>query len=300
MTKARKYKLCGGTFFTLVLNARKQRMGVRDHYMGDKDGLSDPEVLLGLAKVMVPDFKTPDASMMPTVKTATSKYKSCIAGCGTYFPFEDAATIATFNNRVKTQYSSCLSAMCSFVSTFIDAGTSTKKDEYLIKALIEVIMSDNSIKLEQPLYIDKDGKTIAKSNLPEIQSFCLQSFLLGVFHYIIAEVKDNKVGAPTYNSWCPSQGNKPRAYTASLGENSSLIINLTYCDSIDSDTVDDEIVVETVVNDAPKDSQGAPTQQILNANPVFTTFNFNAPVGTVYGHVDQVVNNYGDKKDERK
>lgn len=30
-------------------------MGVREHYMGNTDGLSEPETLIALAKVIVPD-----------------------------------------------------------------------------------------------------------------------------------------------------------------------------------------------------------------------------------------------------
>ena len=45
-------RLCGGTFFTLVLQALRQRMNAREHYDGDSDGLSDPEVLVGLIRVI--------------------------------------------------------------------------------------------------------------------------------------------------------------------------------------------------------------------------------------------------------
>lgn len=41
-------RLCGGTFFTLVLQALRQRMKAREHYAGDSDGLSDSEVMVGL------------------------------------------------------------------------------------------------------------------------------------------------------------------------------------------------------------------------------------------------------------
>jgi hypothetical protein len=43
-------RLCGGTFFVLVLQALKQRVKARQHYNGERDGLSDPEVLIGLIK----------------------------------------------------------------------------------------------------------------------------------------------------------------------------------------------------------------------------------------------------------
>ena len=47
MTKNENQRLCGGTFFTLLLQARKSRKGVREHYRGESDGLSDPEIHRG-------------------------------------------------------------------------------------------------------------------------------------------------------------------------------------------------------------------------------------------------------------
>lgn len=87
MTNRKNIRLCGGTFFTLLLEDRKPRAGVREHYAGEKDGLSEPEVLIGLSKVLGPDFQEPLESMMTTIKGNTSEYKSCKNKGGTYFPF---------------------------------------------------------------------------------------------------------------------------------------------------------------------------------------------------------------------
>ena len=87
MTNSENIRLCGGTFFTLLLEDRKPRARVREHYAGEKDGLSEPEVLIGLSKVLVPDFQEPLESMMTTIKGITSEYKSCKNKGGTYFPF---------------------------------------------------------------------------------------------------------------------------------------------------------------------------------------------------------------------
>ena len=65
MTNRENIRLCGVTFFTLLLE-------VREHYAGEKDGLSEPEVLIGLSKVLVPDFQELLESMMTTIKGNTS------------------------------------------------------------------------------------------------------------------------------------------------------------------------------------------------------------------------------------
>lgn len=300
MTNTKNYRLCGGTYFTLLLRARKQRMGVREHYKGMSDGMADPILLMALAEIAMPDYRTPEASMLATVKSATSRYKSCQANGGTYFPFSDGAIIASFDERIKTDYSRCLAAMNSYVADYIDVCGDTKKDEYLVKALVEVIASDATIDTNQPFYVCEDGSALTKAQICAASELCLQSFLLGIWHYIILKVQDNKVGADTYNEWCPARGGAPRDYTAALGENSTRAITLLYsevqvsADEDDSAPILDAEIVEPMVETA----EGTTTQQVINNNPVFNTFNFNGPIGAFYNQVDTVVNNYGDKKNE--
>ena len=57
-------RLCGGTFFTLVLQGLKQRTKAREHYRGERDGLSDPEVLVGLIRVINPDYNAPELNII--------------------------------------------------------------------------------------------------------------------------------------------------------------------------------------------------------------------------------------------
>lgn len=69
----------------------------------------------------------------------------------------------------------------------------------MVKALVEVIDSDNSIRAEQEFYVCEDGSVLTGTQICTAAHLCLQAFLLGVWHYIIANVQDNKVGADTYN-----------------------------------------------------------------------------------------------------
>lgn len=48
--------LCGGTFFTLVLEARRQRTSKRSQHAGELDGLSQPKTLAGLGRVVYPEY----------------------------------------------------------------------------------------------------------------------------------------------------------------------------------------------------------------------------------------------------
>ena len=228
MKKIEKQRLCGGTFFTLILQARKPRTGVREHYMGTTDGLSEPETLIALAKVMVPDMQDPLESMTKTIKGNVFDFKTCKNAGGTYFPFGNTDARTAFDARVKTEYRTTLAAMSEFVDGFIDAGGSIKKDERLIRALVELIDLDDSIVNEQLFYVCEDGTPISKADLHVATEICLQPFLLGVWHFAILRNGGNTIGKETYNAWCPAQGGGQRIYTATLGENLGRIIQLSY------------------------------------------------------------------------
>ena len=68
MTKNENLRLCGGTFFTLLLEARKQLLGANEHYAGKKDGLTEYETLIGLARVIRSDLATPMPTEIKTIQ----------------------------------------------------------------------------------------------------------------------------------------------------------------------------------------------------------------------------------------
>ena len=154
-------RLCGGTFFTLTLQALKQRMGAREHYNSESDGMSDPEVLMGLFKVVNPDFQELDKKKL---KGAADGFKSCKSKSSVYLPFGDTQEIRAFDKRVKTQYAEALHGMEAFVDEFIDIGEKVAKHVTLVRALADLVMKDDEIK--PPLdefYITLDGRTTKKA-----------------------------------------------------------------------------------------------------------------------------------------
>ena len=277
-------RLCGGIFFTLFLQARKPRMGVREHYAGGKDGLSEPEVLIGLSKVVVPDFLEPNQSMKRTFKVSTSDYKSCKNSGGTYLPFKDNAAIDAFDKRIKEDYESSLIEMEKVVSEFIDARGSTKKDEWLIKALIEAISCDDSIDDRQLFFVFEDGSAITKAQLIKTSNFCLQSFLLGLWHFVVVNRKDNRVGKDTYDIWCPPNNGAERNFKALLGESISNQMKITYSSTIVHE-VEVEIVEESTFDDRENEGESSNTNQTVNNPVVFNQYGNNntqiANVGVV-------------------
>ena len=247
MTKHDYPRLCGGTFFILVLQALRQRFGAREHYAGDGDGLTDPEVLAGLIKVINPDYKDPGKEKL---KGTANNYKACKSSKGTYLPFDDEQVLSAFNNNVQTNYPAALNGMIKFVKEFLELGPAVHKDTNLVRALIDLILQDQSINSNEEFFIGESGERVKKSTLGDLQIVCLPSFLLGVWHYVVIYRKDNSVGKDTYDKWCPAQDRALRRYTAHMGEGlfpnlSSYMIEAENIPTANSET-DEPVIIDPV------------------------------------------------------
>jgi hypothetical protein len=120
-------------------------------------------------------------------------------------------------------------------------------------------------------------------------------------------MNDNRVGADTYNSWCPSRSGAERLYTAAIGENSEKNIQLSYYDSTNPNIpagedsklnqgdkvssypgIDNHTIEPEVEQDTP---QAQVLQQNVN-NPFVFNFTQNGNGNTQIGHIE----NYHSKK----
>jgi len=75
MKKEEKYRLCGGTFFVLLSDARKPLLSKNENYMGKKSGITEVELLLALTKIVVPDIPKPMSSELKTLRDNTRDFK---------------------------------------------------------------------------------------------------------------------------------------------------------------------------------------------------------------------------------
>lgn len=280
-------RLCGGTFFTLVLQALRQRMKAREHYSGDSDGLSDPEVLVGLIKVINPDYTDPGKE---NLKGTANNYKACKISNSTYLLFDDEQAISAFDFKVKTTYQTVLNRMIGFVNDFLDISEMVHKDVNLVRALIDLVQQDQTIQAGDEFFVGPNGEKKKKAALGDLKEVCLPSFLLGVWHYVVVNRKDNGIGKKTYDMWCPSAGRGQRKFTAHIGE--GILDNLTifYADDVEKSETDSK-PVETVITE---DVQAEPVQQTVN-NPFVFNFYQYGNNGTQIGHIE---NYYRSKKQE--
>lgn len=193
---------------------------------------------------------------------------------------------------MKGNYADALKAMCDFVKNFIWVKGSDKQDVNLVKALLDLIERDNSINDSQVFYIMPDGKPVTKQRIDQIdgEDVCLESFLLGVWHYAIMRREGNTIGKATMNEWCPSKGGAPREYEGHMGENLSRNIRLTYLGDVEVPDQDEEIEhIEAEVVEGTKDPEPGPQPQTVNQsvkNPVVINITMNqSGNGRQYGYI---------------
>jgi hypothetical protein len=174
--------------------------------------------------------------------------------------------------------------MTEFVALFLEIGTKVKKDERLVKALIDLIEQDDSIKPDEGFYIEETGQKIKKTALGGLKEVYLPAFLLGVWHYAVVNRKNNKVGQITYDEWCPSTGGGPREYTAHMGEGilDGLHVNVPAIEKYLDFENDEDPVEAEVIDEVP---QPQPVQQTVT-NPFIFNFTQNGNNNTQIGHVE--------------
>lgn len=271
-------RLCGGTFFTLVLQALRQRMKAREHYAGDSDGLSDSEVMVGLIKVINLDHVDPGKEKL---KTIVNNYKRCETSTSAYLPFGDDQVVTAFDTAVRTDYQTALNGMIGFVNDFLDMSEAVHKDVNLVRALIDLIQQDQSIKANDEFYTEPNGEKKKKTALGDLKKVCLPAFLLGIWHYIVINRKDNSIGQKTYDAWCPSNGRAQRKYTAHMGEGILDDLTTYYVETMEKPGADNDPVETVIIDDTPEQ----PTQQTVN-NPFVFNFTQYGNNGTQIGHVE--------------
>ena len=197
--------------------------------------------------VINPDYEDPGKAVH---KTKANDYKSCKLSKGQYLPFGDKLAIEVFDQRVRDNYLVARNDMCIFVDSFIETGTKLQKDVRLVKALIDLIEQDESIDDSVEFMVGENGDAVRKDQLRNLKRVCLPSFLLGIWHFIVINRKNNKVGQLTYDTWCPENGGGTREYEGTMGDGISIEFDV-YTLEPEDETEDTEQEAE-VVEDQPE------------------------------------------------
>lgn len=257
MSQERDYKLCGGTFFTLLLHAKKDNLQkATDAFMGNSNRLSDVDLLWALISIVRND----DVNILSNkerrrkIQKDCSHYKLCERNSIGPVSLTDNHVRKYFDQEIKTNYQMSLTKMVQFVTTYIDGN----KEKDLVKALIETLKLDSTINSNQLFFCQYDGRPMTKAEICEANELCIEAFLLGILHYIVECVPDNMIGKETIEKWCPradkEKGSK-RIYSAAIGENSSLDIDVTHFESAKEKPIDKHLENNSKGNNTAYDEQ---------------------------------------------
>ena len=192
--------LCGGIFFALVLQARRQRKKAKDKLKGGTDSLTDKDVFAGLTKVLTGEEISVAGR---TLAKCASLYKTCQNCTGVYVPFSDPPTVSAFDSLFKTKNPVIYNRMTEFVETYLNQ----EKCEWLVRVLIDTIQQDICISENVSFDIDY-SQSLKKKDLDRTGGVILQAFLVSVLHYIVMHAPDAESGRSTFETWFTQSGNR--------------------------------------------------------------------------------------------
>lgn len=222
METNKDYRLCGGIFFSLLLQARGQRTAARQHRQGNTDSFKEKDILTELIRIAYPSFIEPAGNSMSTY---SSNYKTCKFSSNEFIPFEDEDLINGFEQAIRNDYESSMIAMSSFIDSYINVSL---KGGWVVAALLELIANDPSIMDSDTFYIDADGQPVSKEQMLKLHDISLQPFLLGIWHFIVTQRPDNKIGRQTFEMLHSKSGsgNSGWNFTSDIGKKPNRAINI--------------------------------------------------------------------------
>lgn len=249
--------LCGGTFFVLLLRAKRKSRTKKQLQQYGSDGLTNPAFMEHLIKLFNSDYYKPCGD---TLENRTSLYKACKISDGDCLPFNDGALISAFDRRIRHDYGSIYKQMGIITEMFLTTEIDAKMQE-LVYAILTLIRDDSRIKPEDNFFALPNGCVVNKSALLAIKQINVPALLLGVWHYILMYCKDNTLGESTIAEWhsAPKEKGDKHKFVSPIGSiyDHEIKISTTYeiaddakKDDIEefeelSDPIEPEVVLET-------------------------------------------------------
>lgn len=179
----------------LLGESRRPLQKARASVMGKSDGLNNQELLKALIRIFVENYPEPYDR---TFSQNCSAYRSCELAQGIYLPFDDSESIAQFDREVSSQFAAALRQMSGLIDRFIDV---ERKGATLAKRVLGLLDADTTIQDSQMLYVQDSGIPVSKAELLGRDEICLDALLLGIWHYIVTRVPDNRSGRATFEHW---------------------------------------------------------------------------------------------------
>ena len=123
---------------------------------------------------------------------SVSKYKNCSMNYGNSMPFQDFDYISSIHDKLTTDTDRALYLMSKLIKDHFVIEKRDKSSPIRKTARKILYVVNEDVPGDVILYCDKHCKPIKKKDLVRSDNIELQSFLLGVWEYIIRECHDNK------------------------------------------------------------------------------------------------------------
>ena len=230
-------RLCGGTFLKVLFNAKKRNMSQKDIFWNIIEATSEKALYREIPEC--------------TLKVSLSKYVMCKNRDSSFIFMTDIEKVRReFNDEVTGKYTQTLRR---FRKVFEEAINDDSQKKWIIAALLDMILRDDSISESTEFYMSEDGTSVKKMDLRNQNEYCFSAFLMGVWHYVFVSMKDNTVGKDTVeNLLAPHKegegaNHAPREFSSEIGKKRAKMIVLR--GSPDSG----EIMEEHGTAEAPKE-----------------------------------------------
>ena len=251
MTNSKVPYLCGGVLFFLLAQAKPSGGTARDHAAGVKDNHKAPTVMADLV------YAVTGAAGINAPKD-TSKYRECQSNGSVNIPFNEAAVCDSYDSEVKNKYSATLGRMTEFVNWHI----APTKTDWLVKAILEIIETDEDILGTDLFYIQPNGQPVSKADICDMTEFVLPALLVGVMHFITVHRQDkNELGAATLDALGTKVYKRERVYGGKLGAKIQRAIRTQHSYDADSGCETSEVTSASTENNP--DGQKKDTHSII-------------------------------------
>lgn len=198
MAKLSSYKLCPGTFFSILCTAKK--------VASNSDiNINEVNMMLDLVKLGDPDASVRNVSRP---ETDVAKVKSCSRDSASWMGFNKPNYILKYKTRYEDSYNELVKQMNQFIKDYLD--NETIVIERMCQSLLDLVYNDKSIVDSTTFDVGPNGDPIKKSDLLKCEKYDVQFFLLGIWTCIICRTEiRNSEGRDTITSLSDFQVKHP-------------------------------------------------------------------------------------------
>ena len=183
-------RLCGGTFFDLLLQANDRCLASQDVRFRDFLGVIDPQVLTDVSKGEAYD----------KLHTYASKFRNCkkVPVRGKYIRLGNDKVCSMFLDELKRDAKAPMQRVEAFAKEYLPEAAQA----WLVRCLLELIEEDPTIREDEEFFIRPGFQAVKKGDfLKEDAKIHFYDFLLGIWFYVYRNGGDNTVGAETIARW---------------------------------------------------------------------------------------------------